>query len=98
MLNGNINHVGLKPGSILGKCVFCAGKILAEHRAVSSKFALIHNTKWLCGDCIVGMADTVNGIAQEATKYLEIMEAANIETETDVIVDWSTGKLIKVKK
>jgi len=89
---------GLKAGSILGKCVFCTGKIVEEHRSVQSEFALIHNAKWLCGDCIVGMADTIGDLAAEAKKYIEMMEVANIETETDVIVDWKTGKLVKVNK
>jgi|7_EtaG_2_1085326.scaffolds.fasta_scaffold00515_23 hypothetical protein len=98
----NIKLVGeisaLKSGSILGKCTFCAGKIISDHRAVSSKFAVMHNAKWLCGDCIVGMKDTVDRIAKAAQKYLDIMEHANIDTETDVVVDWETGKLIKVSK
>ena len=89
---------GLKAGSLLGKCSFCSGKIVSEHRSVSSKFALIHNAKWICGDCILGMQPTVSALAKDAKNYINMMEAANIETEVDFVVDWKTGKLIKVKK
>jgi len=92
------NITGLNAGSILGKCTFCAGKIVEQARSVQSKFAIIHNAKWLCGDCIVGMKDRVSELAHEAQAYVALMDHANIDIETDVVVDWKTGKLVRVSK
>jgi hypothetical protein len=95
---GELSRVGLVTGSILGKCTFCSSKVQQDNKNVCSKFAFVHNSKWLCGDCIVGMSDTVAHVAEQAKKYKVILDAVGVDEEADFIVDVKTGKLIPAEK
>tara|TARA_R110000744_G_scaffold2344_13_gene9567 strand:+ start:2152 stop:2448 length:297 start_codon:yes stop_codon:yes gene_type:complete len=95
---GNLSRVGLITGSILGKCNFCNNKVQQDNHNVCSKFAVMHNAKWLCGDCIVGMSEMVAHITKEAVKHRIILDAVGVPEESDFIVDTKTGKLVPATK
>ena len=87
---------GLQAGSLVGRCNFCANKIQEGVLNVSSKYAFVNNAKWLCGDCIVGMADKVADTYKKATYWVKMMETINVDIEPDYVVDLETGKLVPV--
>jgi len=45
-------------GTTLGKCTFCKDFIV-EGAGNRAKHATIRGGHWMCGDCVIGMKDTV---------------------------------------
>jgi len=95
-MSNHFMRKGLKDGSLLGRCNFCTNKIQQNVLNVASKYAFVHNAKWLCGDCIVGMAERVAETYKKATYWVKMMEVINVDTEPDHVVDLVTGKLVPV--
>ena len=45
-------------GTTLGKCTFCKDFIV-EGAGNRAKHATVKSGHWMCGDCVIGMKDTV---------------------------------------
>ena len=45
-------------GTTLGKCTFCKDFIV-EGAGNGAKHATVRSGHWMCGDCVIGMKDTV---------------------------------------
>jgi hypothetical protein len=85
---------GLTVGSLLGRCNFCTNKIQQDVKNVASQYALVHNAKWLCGDCVVGMSERVAETSKKAAQWVAMMEVINVNIEPTHVVDLKTGKLV----
>jgi superfamily II helicase len=94
--------VGLKEDSVIGKCIFCAhrckaGKLHHTGSTNADRHAFCHNTKWICGDCAIGMHDRIVSIHESVKEKQEGMEAL-LESMDDLNrsnfeIDMETGKL-----
>jgi hypothetical protein len=90
--------IGLKTGSLVGKCIFCQNRIHQDQENIASKFSFVHNAKWFCGDCVMGMADRVAELNVLAVKWVKMCEAIDSNPDEDYAINIKTGKLVRIPK
>ena len=74
-----MNELGLKKGTVLGKCFWCTQPIKEGEISFASYWAKIINMKWYCADCLVGLKPTVDELALEK----EYREDVNYSEDND---------------
>lgn len=86
---------GFRNEAILGRCTFCKYTVREGEDRFAGNYAKITYGRWICGNCLVGMSDSVT----DALKGYESGEAerAKVLKEVGYQIDKKTGKLMKVK-
>jgi len=77
-----MNELGLKKGTVLGKCFWCTQPIKEGEVMFASYWAKIINMKWYCAECLVGLKSTVDELALQK-EYREDVDKAEAENNLD---------------
>ena len=93
-----MNELGLKKGTVLGKCFWCTHPIKEGEISFASYWAKIINMKWYCADCLVGLKPTVDELALEKEYYEDRKNATEVTGDVDFIRQkWIVGNSGKIR-
>ncbi|MDP6527687.1 MAG: hypothetical protein QF858_02300 [Candidatus Pacebacteria bacterium] len=86
---------GFRNNAVLGRCTFCKYTVREGEDRFAGKYAKITYGRWICGNCLIGMSDSVTnalkGYEDGAAERAKVLKEAGYE------MDKETGKLQKVK-
>jgi len=84
---------GLNKNSVLGRCTFCKYTVREDEEKFPSHYAKISYGRWICGNCLLGMEDSVMNAKKGADSG-----AAERAKALGYILDPKSGKLVEIKK